>query len=144
MAQGFDELDFRNYLENWCENCGEPGYYMLKPGHENDVHLVICMACQAESSFAWCENCGMGGDFIRNISERPSNWRCQECKTVYSIPSYVYDSPVYAYNEHSAPLEVAEKIHTLKKKYNQKGGIKKFSPFLVIILIYLLAHGFLP
>ena len=76
----------------WCDGCEQQGeIYVNSP--EESV-FVICENCGYETADVWCPKCGMGGEYIRNVEDRPKSWACPKCRTRYRLPVDFYEHPV--------------------------------------------------
>jgi len=52
----------------------------------------------------------MGGDFVKNLSKRPSRWECPGCKQEHRLPTGFYESPVALLAEERVPAELRSQI----------------------------------
>lgn len=74
-----------------CPECEEECWYESKD--PNETLVLTCWKCQHLFSYVWCEKSGMGGDFMANITHKPSSWECPDCHTAYPISGHVFENP---------------------------------------------------
>ncbi len=132
----------KDYLPIWCEDCDSQGYVFV-----DDLdcpYYVVCKTCGYETSQVWCPKCQMGGEFVRNIGERPSSWNCSNCKTEYELPSEFYENPIMLFTEEVLPQNVLERIE--KDFQTANTPWRDFLAVIAAILavIGLMAVGLLP
>ena len=123
----------KEYLPIWCEDCDQQGYIFID--NLDDPCFIICKACGWETSHVSCPKCQMGGEFVRNISERPSSWICPSCQTQYPISSAVYENPTRLYVEKELPFDIRQRIEKKRLSSGLSSPIGKFYAYLFLGII---------
>jgi hypothetical protein len=104
MASEFE----KEYSLVWCEHCDQQGYIFVD--NLEGSYFVTCKTCGWETSDVWCPKCGMGGQFVKNISKRPSSWNCPNCKTKYVLPAGFYEDSISLFTKEELPPIVRERL----------------------------------
>ena len=107
----------------WCENCNCQGYIFIDDPEQ--PCFVVCKTCEWETSQVWCPKCGMGGGFVKNISSRPKQWRCPDCKTQYQLPYAFYEERVMLIATEDLSLDQ----HNL---VTEKQSVFRFTPTMLM------------
>ena len=133
----------KDYLPSWCEVCNREGFIFVDDPEGS--YFVICKSCGWETSEVWCPKCGMGGEFVKNIDKRPSNWVCPNCKTKYQLPKEFYEKPINLFTEQELPPLVRERIER-EIQANQPSFQEMFWQSLRVVFaaFALMALGLLP
>ncbi len=116
----------------WCEDCNSEGYIFVD--NPESAYFVICKGCGWKTSYAWCPKCGMGGAFVRNLGERPSDWVCPDCKTKYQLPNEFYEKTINLYTEERLPAVAREQMER-DQKAEQKKLLRDFCLLAIWITV---------
>jgi hypothetical protein len=102
-----------DFLETWCESCNKPLYYRM----ERDSVLIECPRCNKLTSDVFCNICGIGGPFVLNLDEEPTEWICNSCKLVQPLPIDFYKSKIIGVTSINAPAELIDGIKKMESRY---------------------------
>lgn len=139
-----------NKISSDCFYCNNSFSYEI-PGQgtliakteEPKPYLIECDVCHKKMVDVYCPKCGMGGltvpeasDFsmgkIDDLSKRPTNWQCNNCKNSWPIPPETYDIDPILVGSDLKP----EAIEKIKKTISEKGlTINKRGPKLWFLFL---------
>ncbi len=131
MTSEFD----KEYFPAWCEDCNSEGYVFVD--NPESAYFVICKSCGWETSYVWCPKCGMGSAFVENLSERPFDWVCPNCKTKYPLPNEFYEKPINLYPEEELPAFVQEQIEN-DQKVEHKRLLRDLGLVAILVIVAML------
>lgn len=101
-------------VPDWCNTCDAQRYFLADALESS--RLLRCKQCGTLSSSVWCPKCGMGGDFVKSIPERPSQWECPQCHRQYPLSPDFYASPVDLIRDIHVPPEHKPALERLTSK----------------------------
>ena len=75
-----------------CQNCFSTGYLL----HDGDwaIGFIICPNCRFETGQVDCDSGEAGGEFIKNIHEKPNPYKCRYCNSMHLLPPGFYNRPI--------------------------------------------------
>ncbi len=131
MTSEFD----KEHIPYRCKDCDSEGYVFVD--NPESSYFVICKSCGWQTSYVWCPKCGMGGEFVKNLSARPSAWVCPDCKTKYQLPIEFYKKPVNLYTEEELPVSAQEQIEK-DQKAGQENLLRDLCLLVILITVAML------